>query len=319
LKAVEAIETRPKNLVLVSDIQRFSIHDGPGIRTTVFFKGCPLRCLWCQNPETLRFENELVFTAEKCIACGECFKACPNKAIKWEKRPVLNWKLCKACFSCVEVCPSCAREKAGKEYSAEDLARELLKDREFYGEDGGITLSGGEPFAHTGFLAELLPILKKQNLNIAVQTCGHFNWQTVKPLLNMIELVLFDLKALNPELHQKLTGIDNRLIIQNLRRLINDKIPHQLRMPIVPGMNDSEQELEAIARFLREELREPELWLIPYHRLGESKLKKLNTELKPLGLSSMSEKELRHKAQFLASLGITINSFNFSIQPLKRT
>ena len=319
MKAVEAIDSQPQTRALVSDIQRFSIHDGPGIRTTVFFKGCPLRCLWCQNPETLRFENELVFNAEKCIACGECFKACPNKAIKWEKRPVLNWKLCKACFSCVEVCPSCAREKASKEYTAEDLARELLKDREFYGEDGGITLSGGEPFSHAGFLAELLPLLKKQNLNIAVQTCGHFNWQPVKPLLNMIELILFDLKALNPELHQKLTGRDNRLILQNLRRLIDDKIPHQLRMPIVPGFNDSEQELEAIARFLREELREPELWLIPYHRLGESKLKKLNTELKPLGLSSMSEKELRHKAQFLASLGITINSFNFSIQPVNRT
>jgi len=318
LKEVENMEEQSQMRALVSDIQRFSIHDGPGIRTTVFFKGCPLRCIWCQNPETLRFENELVFTAEKCIACGECAKICPNQAIKWEKRPVLNWKLCKACFSCVDACPSCAREPAGKEYSPEALAREVLKDREFFLPDGGATLSGGEPFSQTRFLLEFLPLLRKEKIHVTVETCGHFNFDTARPALEMIDLVLFDFKALSPGLHQKLTGKDNALILKNLRNIVELKIPHQVRMPIVPGLNDTEEELAAMAQFLREDLKEPELWLIPYHRLGESKLKKINTELKPLGLASMSEQDLRAKAECLASKGITVRTFVFSIAPPNR-
>ena len=315
LKEVEAVDNHPKIRALVSDIQRFSIHDGPGIRTTVFFKGCPLRCVWCQNPETLRFENELVFTSDKCIACGECFKACPNKAIKWEKKPVLDWNLCKACFTCVEACPSLAREPAGNTFTAQALAAEVLKDREFFQPDGGVTLSGGEPFSQTKFLLEFLPLLKREKIHVTVETCGHFNWAVAKPAVDMIDLVLFDFKAVTPGLHEKLTGKDNSMILANLRKIIELKIPHQIRMPIVPGMNDSHEELAAMAKFLKQDLAEPELWLIPYHRLGESKLKKLNTELKPLGIVSMSEKDLKSKAEFLAQHGITVQTFSFTVSP----
>lgn len=190
-----------------------------------------------------------------------------------------------------------------------------MNDREFYQPEGGVTLSGGEPFSQAKFLTEFLPILKKEKVHITAETCGHFNWEAVKPALDMVDPVLFDLKALNPELYQKLTGKDNQLILKNLRKIIELKIPHQIRMPIVPGMNDSEDELAAIAKFLREELKEPALWLIPYHRLGESKLKKLNTELKSLGIPSMSEKDLRTKAEFIASQRIIVKTFNFTLPP----
>ena len=306
MKTAEAPVSESKTRTLICDIQRFSIHDGPGIRTTVFFKGCPLRCLWCQNPETLRFENELVFNPEKCIACGECVKVCVNKAIKWDRAPVLVWQNCKSCFACVEVCPSRAREPAGKEYSPEQLAIELLKDREFYIPEGGVTLSGGEPFSHVKYLLALLPILKKEKIHVAVETCGHFSWEAAQPALDMIDLVLFDLKALNPELHEKLTGKDNQFILKNLRKLAESKKSHLVRVPVIPGMNDSEIELAAMAKFLKEDLKESEVQLLPYHRLGESKLKKLSTSQKSLGLSSMIEKDLQVKAEIFQKITLKI-------------
>ncbi len=303
---------------LVCDIQRFSVHDGPGIRTTVFFKGCPLRCKWCQNPEALRFENELVFSQEKCIACGDCARACPNRAIRFENGPRINREMCQSNFTCTEVCPSRALEPAAMQYSARELVSELLRDREFYEPEGGVTLSGGEPFSRPEFILELVPILKENKIHVTVETCGHFNWEAVKPSLEMIDLVLYDLKAITPGLHQKLTGKDNKLIRQNLRSLVEQGIPHQVRMTIVPGMNDDEEELKAIARFLLE-LNEREVWLLPYHRLGESKLRKLPSELKPLGINPLGEKELKAKAEVFASAGLISRSFNFSLPPKSTT
>jgi len=313
-REVPAAEEKPA--ALVSDIQRFCIHDGPGIRTTVFFKGCPLRCLWCQNPETLKFENELVFSAERCIACGDCAKTCPNQAIKFNKGPQIIWQNCQSCFTCCEVCPSRAREPAGKEYSADELAREILKDREFYQPEGGVTLSGGEPFAQPKFLMELFPILKREKIHITAETCGHFNYEAVLPVLKMVDLILFDFKALNPDLHQRLTGKDNELILKNLRRILELKIPRQIRMPLIPGFNDQESELKEIAKFLIA-LGEKELWLLPYHRMGESKLKKLHTDLKPLGLKSYSESDLRAKAEIVAACGIAVRTFSFTVPASK--
>lgn len=297
---------------LVSDIQRFSVHDGPGIRTTVFFKGCPLRCLWCQNPETLKYQNELVFSAERCIACGDCAKACPNQAIRFENGPIINWTVCKSCFSCCQVCPGRALEPAGKEYSAEELAEEVLKDREFYFPEGGVTLSGGEPFSQAGFLIEFLAILRREKIHITAESSGYFNWEALEQVLSMVDLLLFDLKALDDKLHQALTGKDNKLILKNLVKLLELKIPHQIRMPLVPGMNDADDEIKRIAKFLLG-LGEKEIWLLPYHRLGEGKLKKLNTELKPLGLKSYSEQEFRAKAEIFANQGLIVRTFNFSI------
>ena len=290
---------------LVCDIQRFSVHDGPGIRTVIFFKGCPLRCQWCQNPETLKFENELIFSAEKCIACGDCSRICPLRAIRDDHGPIIAWSKCDACMVCTEVCPARALEPAGREYSPAQLAVEALRDKEFYESEGGVTLSGGEPLARPDFLRELLPRLKTENLHVTVETCGHYNWDKVEPVLKMIDLVLYDIKAMDPELHRRLTGQDNRLILSNLRRLIELKIPHQVRMPMIPGKNDSEEELSRAAKFLRE-LGETEISLLPYHRLGETKLKKLFSELKPLGIASLAGRELRCKEEIYERAGLRV-------------
>ncbi len=299
---------------LVCDIQRFSVHDGPGIRTTVFFKGCPLRCKWCQNPEALKFENELIFSEDRCIACGDCAEACPNGAIRFESGPRINREICRNSFVCTEVCPSRALEPAAREYTTGELVAELIKDREFYEPQGGVTLGGGEPLARPAFILELVQTLKEKDVHVAVETCGHFNFESLRPALEMIDLVLYDMKALTPTLHQKLTGKDNELILQNLRKLVELEIPHQVRMPVVPGMNDAENELKAIAQFLVE-LDESEVWLLAYHRLGESKLSKLDSELKPLGIKPLGEEELKAKAEVFANAGLMVKSFNFSMPP----
>lgn len=290
---------------LICDIQRFSIHDGPGIRTTVFFKGCAMRCLWCQNPEAVRFENELVYTQERCILCGECEKACPNGAITINGHPHIDRESCTVRFACALACPSKALEPAARQYSVRNLIPELLKDTDFYGTEGGVTLSGGEPMLRADFLKELLPALKEKNINVAVETCGYFDWEKAGKAFDFIDLVLFDIKAVTAELHIKLTGRDNSLIKENLKRIIKAGISRLIRIPVVPGMNDSESEIEAVARYLNA-IGEPSVQLIPYHRMWESKLKKLNTKIKPLGIPSLNEEELEKKAGIFSRNGIMV-------------
>jgi pyruvate formate lyase activating enzyme len=295
----------PGTIALVCDIQRFSIHDGPGIRTTVFFKGCAMRCLWCQNPEAVKFENELVFSEERCILCGECQSACPNGAIIINDHPHINRESCKSQFACALVCPSKALEPAARQYSVIELVTELLKDIDYYGPEGGVTLSGGEPMLKTGFLTELLPVLKEKKIHVAVETCGYFDWEKAEQTLNMIDLVLFDIKAVTKELHEKLTGRDNALIHDNLGKIIAAGIPRRIRMPIVPGMNDSDEELETVAHFLVD-IGESSVHLIPYHRMWESKLKKLHDTLTPLGINSLGEEDLKKKAEIFIRAGLEV-------------
>jgi len=301
----ETINHKPAATALICDIQRFSIHDGPGIRTTVFFKGCNLRCLWCQNPEAMKFENELVFSEERCILCGECQSVCPNGAIIINDRPYINRELCKGQFACTLVCPSKALEPAARQYSVTELVTELLKDIDYYGPEGGVTLSGGEPMLKTVFIKELLPVLKENKIHVTVETSGYFDWEKAEPLIRMVDLVLFDIKAVTKKLHESLTGRDNGLIHDNLGKIIEAGIPRKIRIPVVPGMNDSDEEIEAVALFIKN-TGESSVNLLPYHRMWENKLKKLHDTIKPLGISSLSEEALGEKAEIFRKNGIEV-------------
>ena len=237
---------------LISDIQRFCIHDGPGIRTTVFFKGCPLRCLWCHNPETHRYSKELMFYPEKCIGCGECLAACPRHAIVPGEDRVDRSK-CLACGTCAATCYAEALVLCGKEMTVEAVVQEVVKDTPFYHTSGGgVTLSGGEPTLQAAFALDLLDQLGELGLHRAMESSGHTSEELFPRFLERLELLLIDLKALDASLHKKLTGVSNKQILRNIELAITEwDGPVLLRTPMIPGLNDSCAEMASIAEHLQ--------------------------------------------------------------------
>lgn len=291
----------------VFDLQRFCIHDGPGIRTVIFFKGCPLHCLWCQNPEGLDAEPEISFSADRCLGCQECRRACPLQAISFEGAGRINRELCDRCGKCVEVCQSGALEIVGRLYTPEELLAEARDDMPFFvASGGGITLSGGEPTCQAGFLAGFLPLCKEQGLHVALETCGYVDYKKLAPLLPFLDLVIYDLKAVDPSLHRRLTGRDSALILQNLERLLSRDVSKiRVRVPLVPGLTATERNLADIIRFLRTR-GVSEVSLVPYHRMGESKLARIDSVLQPLSLSATSEEDLASASALFRGEGIEI-------------
>lgn len=267
---------------LVTNIQRYSLHDGPGIRTVVFFKGCPLRCRWCCNPETQRRERELACRTDRCIgqaACGLCAAACPSGAIRFsrEGRSVTDRQRCTACFRCLPCCPSRARTVEGKWMSADEILEVAERDAVFYSYgDGGLTLSGGEPLMQGGFLTDLLQKARKRRLHLAMETCGYGRYDVLAAAAASLNTILYDIKTLDCQRHILYTGRPNDLILQNFERLCAD-FPHldkQIRTPLIPDFNDSPDELQKIRDLLhgRPNVRHETL---PYHRLGEEKRRML--------------------------------------------
>jgi pyruvate formate lyase activating enzyme len=259
----------------IFNIQPYSIHDGPGIRTTIFLKGCPLNCWWCQNPEARARRPQLFFDAQKCAGCGACVEACPVHAISLQDaRSRTDRVLCDASGRCVEVCPHQARTLIGREITAGEAFDEASADAIFFSESGGgITLSGGEPLRQPKFAAALLELCRNEGIHTAVDTCGHAPWPVVREVLERADLVLYDLKHLEPAAHLAATGVSNDLILENARKIHRDlRIPMRIRVPVIPGVNDSIENIEATARFVSEELGgATPVHLIPYHRFGVSK------------------------------------------------
>ncbi len=304
-RAMQLDDTHPPTSVkgLVFDVQRFSLHDGPGIRTTVFFKGCPLRCRWCQNPESLRSRPEVAFYGENCQACFRCEAECPHGAIRRTPGRRVDFDGCDGCGRCVRVCPHEGLRQVGAWWSAEALVAEVLKDRDFFVDGGGVTLSGGEPFAQSPFLEKFLPSLKAAGLHVTVQTCGHFSWNHVAPLVPLIDLIYFDLKHMDPDAHACCTGAHNRRILENFTRLVATGARIEPRMPVIPGSNDDRANIRATARWLAQNDIET-IRCLPYHNLGEAKGRRIGIKLEPLTVTDAVETAMARVQAAFAQEGI---------------
>jgi pyruvate formate lyase activating enzyme len=255
----------------IYNIQRFSIHDGPGIRTTVFFKGCPLRCLWCHNPESISPKPQLEFYPERCIGCGRCFDACPNHAHGVDGAGVhfIDRALCNGCLRCVDSCYAEALVGVGRRITVEELMKSVSTDIPYYeGSGGGVTFSGGECMAQLDFLEQALEACQDQGIHTAVDTAGSLPWSSFERILAHTDLFLYDLKAVDEQTHRRLTGSGNAHILENLRSLSQAGKRIFVRIPYIPGCNDGE--IDAMARILAP-LNIERVEVLGYHRLGEGK------------------------------------------------
>jgi pyruvate formate lyase activating enzyme len=264
---------------VIFDLMRCSMHDGPGIRTTVFLKGCPLRCLWCHNPESQRFEPELALFQSKCAFCLACERACPAAARRFDGGVhALNRDACNKCGRCVDVCPTGAIKRYGETVSAEQIVDEAMRDAAYYLETGGgLTVSGGEPFAQSAFLLEILELAKRRSLHTCVETSGHARGEDIERALPLIDLFLYDIKA-RPEEHRKLTGADNGLILKNLDRLMALGARVLLRCPVVPGLNDMDGHFSFLASLEKAYPSLKGVEILPYHDMGRGKARAVGRE-----------------------------------------
>ncbi|MFH2107203.1 MAG: glycyl-radical enzyme activating protein [Chrysiogenia bacterium] len=262
----------------IFSIKKFAIHDGPGIRSTIFFKGCPLRCNWCHNPEGISPEPEIIVFPDRCLKeCADCLAVCPKNALKKKGGTIsLERNKCAGCGICALSCPSEALQLAGTRVTVMDAFDQLSKDTDFYrNSGGGITCSGGEPLLQPRFLQALLTACHKQNLHTAVDTCGHAPFGDFARILPLTDLFLYDLKIMDENKHMRLTGVSNRLLIKNLQKLSPLAPRLAIRIPLIPGANDSTADMAALADFCASLPRRHHVHLLPYHRGGLAKNKRL--------------------------------------------
>ncbi|SFM13631.1 trans-4-hydroxy-L-proline dehydratase activase [Pelosinus propionicus] len=262
------------------NIQKFSVHDGPGIRTTIFFKGCPLACQWCHNPESQSYQAEILIDRDRCTQCGECEKHCSQQAV-WQKNHQLFYdaEKCNACEMCIDYCCNNAREIAGKEYTVQDVMQEIHKDKPFYEQSGGgVTLSGGEVMIQIDFIEELVKACKEQGITVAIDTCGYAPSDNFLRIIKYVDVFLYDIKLMDSGEHEHYTGRDNALILENLKLLSNHDAVIQLRLPLIEGINTKNEQIQDIIDFIAD-LNIHSINLLPYHHMGQGKYKKLNCPL----------------------------------------
>ena len=286
-------------------IKRFAVHDGPGIRTTLFLKGCSLRCLWCHNPEGIPAAPELAFHEMKCVNCGRCADACPQKLHQvGENGHTFDRAKCTVCGQCADACPQNALEILGKTITVDEAVKELAADRIFYGDTGGVTLSGGEPLLQSTFCAELLKRLEAENIHGAVDTSGNVPWAHFAKVLPFADLYLYDFKVRDSEKHRRFTGCGNELILDNLRRLDAAGKAVEIRMPLVPGLNLGDDDLRGAAEFLAPLRSVTAVRLLAYHAFARSKYRAQGkTDTMP-DVPPPSPDELARAAEILNQAGL---------------
>jgi len=293
----------------VFNIQRYSIHDGPGIRTTVFLKGCPLRCFWCQNPESQSMHPVLLFRKDKCTLCGRCIPVCSKGANSIvDGQLVIDRKLCTACGACAKpgVCLAGTRKIEGQSMTIDEVMKHIVSDYNlFQNSGGGLTVSGGDCEAQPDFTVGLLKAAHENLINTCVEITGAFPWETVKRITDHADYILYDLKCMDDKRHKEGTGVSNKRILENAKNLVKEKKKIHFRVPLIPGFNDSPEDIKATALFIREELGlnpSDHLELLAYNNLGEDKYIRLGAEDKRPSYERQSNEYVKELNEIIASV-----------------
>jgi len=294
----------------VFDVQRYAVHDGPGIRTLIFLMGCPLRCLWCQNPEGWTMQPVLLHYSSRCTGCGECAPACPNGAVDVGETGDVrtDHSRCTGCGQCVSACPEGARAVAGKEITVAMTMHEIRKDMPFYTRSGGgVTLSGGEPCMQPDFAADVLSSCKGEFIHTAVETSGYADTQSLLKVLQHADRVLYDIKHMDTREHERLTGVGNETILKNARYISNTDVEIVIRIPLIPGYNDSPSNMEATARFVKSLDSVIRVDVLPYHSMARSKYDALGIEYPLSGVLPPDKETVNHTVSIIRSQGLNVS------------
>ncbi len=293
---------------MVFDVRRFSVHDGPGIRTAVFLKGCPLSCWWCHNPESQHYASELMLRENRCIHCGTCLPVCPEGAIQGVAEGFFtDMALCNQCQACVPICPADAREMVGKQLSVDQLMAEIKRDIPFFDESGGgVTFSGGEPLMQPRFLLDALQACKGIELHTALDTSGYADWSILDPISAYTDLFLYDIKLIDPQAHKKYCGVSNELIFSNLRKLSQKGSAIYLRVPIIPGITDTQENLDQIASLAGSLPGIQRVDILPYHQAAIGKYSRLNMSYLLGEVGPPSEERMIAIQDHLQSYGLQV-------------